>query len=173
MFRNSYQNGKAKYLELYDQSKHVSSSGKDFWRLRSVKKKVYEKSSKGYITAVDTNSASSMVLPKDGKKELAIILPFILFQVFIPAGKQISLEFVVTDTLGFKRRINFGKGTKTLVCNEHHSRIPSMSFRTSQWVNLCIDVKSFYEHCYPTQNFKQIDGITLTAFCQVRKIFAL
>ena len=85
--RNSYQNGKAKYLELYDQSKFAYTSGKDFWRLRSVKKKVYEKSSKGYITAVDTNSASSMVLPKDGKKELAIILPFILFQVFIPAGK--------------------------------------------------------------------------------------
>ncbi len=141
--------------------------------MRAVKKKVYEKSAKGYVSAIDTNAASSVTLPKDDKKSLAIIMPFLLFQVFIPVSKAISIEVVVTDESGNKKRINFGKGTKTLVVTEHHSRIPSASFKTGSWVNLCLDIKSFYEHCYPDETFKQIDGITLTAFCLCRKIFAL
>ena len=96
-----------------------------------------------------------------------------MFRVRVVDGKQISLEFVVTDEVGDKRRINFGKGTKQVVTNEHHSRLPSSSFRNNTWTNLCVDVKSIFESCYPSKVFKSIDGISLTAFCQVRKIFAL
>ena len=34
-------------------------------------------------------------------------------------------------------------------------------------------MKSFYEYCFPDDRFKQIDGISIGAFCSVRKIFAL
>lgn len=34
-------------------------------------------------------------------------------------------------------------------------------------------MKSFYEHCFPEDTFKNIDGISIGAFCYVRKIFAL
>ena len=141
--------------------------------MRAVKKKVYEKSAKGYVSAIDTNAASSVSLPKDDKKNLAIVMPYLLFQVFIPFGKAISIEIAVTDATLTKRRLNFGKGTKGLVVTEHHSRIPSASFKTGSWVNLCIDVRGFFNHCYPEEEFQSIDGITLTAFCLCRKIFAL
>lgn len=55
----------------------------------------------------------------------------------------------------------------------HHSRLPSCGFKQGMWINLCIDVKGFFEYCYPDLTFKQIDGITLQSFCLCRKIFAL
>ena len=140
--------------------------------MKAVKKKVYDKTAKGYITDITTNAASSMSIPKTDKG-LEILMPYVLFQVYIPYKKQISIEFVVTDSKLHKKRINFGRGTKTVTKSLHHSRLPSCGFKQGSWVNLCIDVKSFFEYCYPESTFKQIDGITLQSFCLCRKIFAL
>lgn len=63
--------------------------------MKNVRKKVYDKTSKGYVTALDLNSASSLSIPKEEKKGLAITFPMIVFQVLIPVGKLINLEFVV------------------------------------------------------------------------------
>lgn len=63
--------------------------------MKNVRKKVYDKSCKGYVTALDINSASSISIPKEEKKGLSIILPYIVFQVFIPVGKLINIEFIV------------------------------------------------------------------------------
>jgi len=37
-------------------------------------------------------------IPKEEKKGLAIIMPLIVFQVFIPLGKLINLEFIIQGT---------------------------------------------------------------------------
>jgi len=55
--------------------------------MKSVKKKVYDKTAKGYISDVTTNAASSMSIPKSDNKGLEIVLPYLLFQVFIPFKK--------------------------------------------------------------------------------------
>ena len=47
--------------------------------MKNVRKKVYDKTCKGYITALDLNSASSISIPKEEKKGLCIVLPYIVF----------------------------------------------------------------------------------------------
>ena len=54
-----------------------------------------------------------------------------------------------------------------------HSRASSAIFKSGIWLNLCIDVKGIFEAFYPDDNFKQIDGILLKAYCKCRKIFAV
>lgn len=76
--------------------------------MKAIKKKVYDKSAKGYISDITTNAASSMSLPKSDSKGLEILMPYLLFQIFIPFKKQISLELVITDSKMHKKRINFG-----------------------------------------------------------------
>jgi len=63
--------------------------------MKNVRKKVYDKTSKGYVTALDLNSASALSIPKEEKKGLAITFPMIVFQVIIPVGKLINIEFIV------------------------------------------------------------------------------
>lgn len=82
--------------------------------MKNVWKKVYDKSCKGYITALDLNSASCLSVPKEEKKGLSIILPLIVFQVFIPVGKLINLEFIVQGTKEERRKIFFGWGSKAI-----------------------------------------------------------
>lgn len=53
--------------------------GKDTWKMKNAKKKVYEKSCKGYVTGLDTNSAAFIGLPKEEKKGLGITMPYLLF----------------------------------------------------------------------------------------------
>jgi len=43
--------------------------------------------------------------------------------------------------------------------------VPSSSFKTGIWVNLCVDVRSFYQYCYPEDTFQTIEAISLGAFC--------
>lgn len=74
------QTNKMKPIELYDQSNTHFTVGKDSsWKLKNVKKKVYDKSCKGYITALDSNSAAFMMIPKEEKKGLGLDYPFIVF----------------------------------------------------------------------------------------------
>ena len=82
--------------------------------MKNVWKKVYDKSCKGYITALDLNSASCLSIPKEEKKGLAIIMPLIVFQVFNPLGKLINLEFIIQGTKDEWRKLFFGRGSKTI-----------------------------------------------------------
>jgi len=82
--------------------------------MKNVRKKVYDKSCKGYVTALDINSASSISIPKEEKKGLSIILPYIVFQVFIPVGKLINIEFIVQGNKYERRWIFFGWGSKSI-----------------------------------------------------------
>jgi len=93
--------------------------------MKNVRKKVYDKTCKGYVTAIDMNSASSISIPKEEKKGLCIVLPFIVFQIFIPVGKLINIEFIIQGEKYDRRRIFFGRGSKQIIKSDHHSNVPS------------------------------------------------
>jgi hypothetical protein len=60
--------------------------------------KIYEKAVKGYIFQLDSNSANKIVIPKDDKLSLAIIQPFLVFQIMLPVGKSFTLELAISDS---------------------------------------------------------------------------
>jgi len=53
-----------------------------------------------------------MCIPKEEKKGLGITFPFILFQILIPIGKQITIDVKVIGERNERRCINFGRVAK-------------------------------------------------------------
>ena len=98
-------------------------------------------------------------------------MPFAIFQVYLPSGKPFQVEFRVSDGTLTKRRLIFTHGTKNVIKNQLHARIPSALFRRSIWLNLWINVKEFYENWFPDCEFKEIDSVSISAQWKWRKIF--
>jgi hypothetical protein len=42
----------------------------------------------------------------------------------------------------------FTEGSKDIVTNAMHSRIPNSLVKRNQWINLCIDIQSFTNECF-------------------------
>ena len=42
----------------------------------------------------------------------------------------------------------FCDGTKSIVTNQMHARIPNTMIVRDRWINLCIDVNSFIKDCF-------------------------
>ena len=40
-------------------------------------------------------------------------------------------------------------GTKSIVTNQMHARIPNIQVRRDCWTNLCLDINSFIKECFP------------------------
>ena len=72
-----------------------------------------------------------------------------------------------------KRRLLFSACSKEFVINNYHCRLPLINFPTNTWVNLSIDIISFVNSCFSSENFRAIDFICLSADCKIRKICAM
>jgi len=81
----------------------------------------------------------------------------------------------VTDDTGTRRRLIFhsGSGSKGIVINPLHARVPISCFKRDAWLNLSIDVFAFAHYCFKGVNIKSIDLIQLTSTCKLRKIFSM
>lgn len=165
MFRNSYQSGKS--LEL------LTTQSLDKWKCTGSVKQAYDKSALGYILNIDTQSKGVLQFPKNEKTSLGLLMPFVVFQVFIPTGKPFQCEFRIADNTSNKKRLIFTHGTKAIIKNQLHARIPSSLFKRDIWLNLSINVQEFFESCFPESQFKEIDAISLSACCKCRKIFSM
>lgn len=165
MYRNSYQAGKS--LEI------LTTQTLDKWKCTGTVKQAYDKSALGYVVNVDTHTNGVMQVPKSDKSTLGIVMPFVVLQVYLPSSKQFQCEFRISDNTSTKRRVIFTPGTKTIVKNQLHARIPSAIFRREVWLNLSLNVKEFFEHCFPDSEFKCIDSISLSGQCKIRKVFCM
>ncbi len=135
MFKLAYHGGPA--VEIF------STSGKnplEKWKTTGSIQKVFDSEMKGYIYTLD--GQSKIQLPKDDKEQLGLIQPFLVFQIYIPLGKNLHIEVGVTDSakvsnnktyiyLQTKRRLIFHNGANkdTIVTNPLHARIPITTFR--------------------------------------------
>jgi hypothetical protein len=79
MFRNSYQSGKS--LDI------LTTQTADKWKCTGSVKQVYDKSALGYVLNLDTQTNGVFQLPKTEKTSLGIVMPFVVFQIYIPSGK--------------------------------------------------------------------------------------
>eukprot|EP00357_Protocruzia_adherens_P010546 CAMPEP_0114973092 /NCGR_PEP_ID=MMETSP0216-20121206/764_1 /TAXON_ID=223996 /ORGANISM="Protocruzia adherens, Strain Boccale" /LENGTH=867 /DNA_ID=CAMNT_0002333549 /DNA_START=217 /DNA_END=2820 /DNA_ORIENTATION=- len=167
MYQSAFQGGE--YVEiLTSQSKEAFSS----WKVSKTIPRVFEKTVKGYIFNMDAGAVKAQ-LPKEDKKDLALVQSFLVFQIFVPTGKQLSIELAITDSSKTRRRLMFSTGTKDVVINPLHSRIPINNLKRGIWLNFCIDIISFVNGLFTGNNFRSLDHITLSNSCKLRRIYTL
>jgi len=137
-------------------------------------KKVFDKDMKGSIYYID-GAQTKLQIPPTEKESLGLLQPFLVFQIYIPQGKPLHIEIAVTDIDKTKRRLIFhsGSGSKGIVINPLHARIPISSFGRDQWLNLSIDVFAFAHYCFKGVEVQSIDLIQITSTCKLRKIFTM
>ena len=76
----------------------LSTSGKnplEKWKTQGTIAKSFDNTLKSYIYSID--GQSKLQIPKDEKDFLGLIQPFLVFQIFIPLGKNIHIEVGITD----------------------------------------------------------------------------
>jgi len=68
------------------------------WKVAGAVQKVYEKAVKGYVYRCDGGPSAKMQLPKDDRRSLGLVQPYLVLQLHVPEAKPFSLELSVTDT---------------------------------------------------------------------------
>ena len=68
------------------------------WKVAGSVQKVYEKAVKGYVYRCDGGPSAKMQLPKDDRRSLGLVQPYLVLQLHVPEAKPFSLELSVTDT---------------------------------------------------------------------------
>ena len=73
----------------------------------------------------------------------------------------------------------FVEGSKEIVCNSMHARIPNLIVKRSAWLNLCIDIQSFVNECFGAAtpapggtHFKCLEQIQIEGHMKLRKVFS-
>ena len=166
MFYNKFQ--KSGSLELFNPTnKEILEN----WNFTGKNKKIYNKLINSYIYTLD--STSKMQIPKNQNISLGIIQGFIIFQIYLFSQKNISIEISFSDTQNIKHRIIFSSNIKELNINYFSSIIPIIEIPIEKWINLSIDLLSFINVFFQNLTFKSIDNITLSAYCNIRRIFTM
>lgn len=132
--------------------------------------RVFDKACKGYVLGL--YNTGSVEIPKGARESLAILQPYLVVQAFIPHGKTFTVEIAFIDHSNTKRRLVFSQ-SREIVRNPLHVRLPSTLFKRDTWVNLCFDVVSFVQVCFPGQTYKHLDQVRVTAFSRIRRIFTM
>jgi hypothetical protein len=174
MFQNAFQSGS--YLEVFD-AKVNKEKDKFYEKLYKVHNppgvnKVYDKQIKSYIYELEGGLRTKMQFPKEEKQELALIQQFLVFQIFLPAGTPFSIEVVITDTAKNKRRLNFTSAVNKIDKNYFHAKIPLDMVKRGVWLNLSLDLLSFFE-LFKGQTFRSIDSFCVGAVCKLKRIFTM
>ena len=166
MFYNKFQ--KSGSLELFNPTNKEMLEN---WNFTGKNKKIYNKLINSYIYTLD--STSKMQIPKNQNISLGIIQGFIIFQIYLFSQKNISIEISFSDTQNIKHRIIFSSNIKELNINYFSSIIPIIEIPIEKWINLSIDLLSFINVFFQNLTFKSIDNITLSAYCNIRRIFTM
>jgi hypothetical protein len=121
MYKNEYQGGS--HLSLFGVKERETH---DMWEFSENIKRAYDKSLNGYAIILKHNSV--MKAPKDRNAQLYLIQPFLVFQVMVLDKRYFSVELILTDMNGIKRRLYFHAGTHIHECasinvQPLHSRI--------------------------------------------------
>ena len=67
------------------------------WKVAGSVQKVYEKAVKGYVYRCDGGPSAKMQLPKDDRRSLGLVQPYLVLQLHVPEAKPFSLELSVSD----------------------------------------------------------------------------
>lgn len=115
-------------------------------------------------------NSGSLRLPNSPKHSLSIDFGYLVLQIFIPGGKQFSLEFTV-ETSGGKKTLQFIH-SKYLAKGSSDSKVSHRSLVRDRWANICIDLSSFAADRW-NFSFCKVSRIEVSGSCRIRRIFAL
>ena len=141
----------------------------DMWKFHGPVSMKFDEICKGYL--LDSNGGS-LAVPKNPSKALRLIKPYLLLQLFLFPGKLLTMELMVTDSQGAKRRIML-TSCKTVINNMMHSRLPNSFIEKNTWLHLYINLFSLFSLCFPNSTFRSLDGISISAFCKIRRIYSI
>ena len=172
MFSNNYHLGDA--IELFNlQNKNLCSK----WYFEGKYSKLFDPSLKCYEMILSTGNLSKMLIPKKRKnskiKTLSIFQGYIVFQIYLFTSKQFSIELAISDTTNTKRRLIFSSNNDNLILSQLHCRIPIFELPIGRWINLSIDILSFFAFCFKNIIFRSVDYISLSMSGKVRYIFSM
>eukprot|EP00961_Rhodomonas_salina_P096831 1302644-Rhodomonas_salina.2 len=85
-------------------------------------KKVFDKSSKGYVLELEGGREVKVSFPASDKDSLGLLQRYLVLQVLVPAGRGFSVELCVTDRTKTRRRINLSSNNKDLTVTPLHVR---------------------------------------------------
>lgn len=171
MFKNEFQGGP--YFEVF------SAQGKDptsLWKLQggSGIRKVYDRDVKSYVYSLEGTAATTkMQIPKDPKLNLTLVQRFLVLQLFVAKGQELSLEIGVTDVGNSKRRLNFSTAVRELSITPLHAKIPFTILQRAVWLNCCFDMVAIVGDLWRGQTYHSIDSITVSANCRLRRVFTM
>ncbi len=114
-----------------------------------------------------------MQIPQNEKLSLGLLQGYLIFQIYLNSTKSFTIQISISNSMNSKRRLLFSACSKEFVINNYHCRLPLINFPTNTWVNLSIDIISFVNSCFSSENFRSIDFICLSADCKIRKICAM
>eukprot|EP00191_Tetraselmis_sp_GSL018_P010785 CAMPEP_0177618370 /NCGR_PEP_ID=MMETSP0419_2-20121207/25531_1 /TAXON_ID=582737 /ORGANISM="Tetraselmis sp., Strain GSL018" /LENGTH=322 /DNA_ID=CAMNT_0019117247 /DNA_START=324 /DNA_END=1289 /DNA_ORIENTATION=+ len=172
LFSSDYQGGP--YFDVFGPQ---GSSPLSKWKIsgpgsKSVKK-VYEKDVKGYVFNCPGGHGFKMGFPKDERKAMCLLQPFLGLQLNISSGEQFSVELSLTAGDGSRRRLFLSSSFQELKATALHAQVPLQGLKWGCWTNLVLNVFSIAEACFPGRSFRSIDHITLGGCFKLRKVFTL
>ena len=113
-------------------------------------------------------------LPRSRSSKPAVGLkqPYLVFQVLLPLGQHVSLEVVVADAEGTRRRLLLSTSFTDVKTSPLHCQVPLPTplVPTARWLNLVLDLPALV-HALFNAEFKSTEGVSVGATCRLRKIF--
>ena len=97
-----------------------------------------------------------------------------MFQVLLPLGQHVSLEVVVADAEGTRRRLLLSTSFTDVKTSPLHCQVPLPTplVPTARWLNLVLDLPGLV-HALFNAEFKSTEGVGVGATCRLRKIFTM
>lgn len=175
MYSTTYHNGEYG-IELF------SPSGNDPFKPCKLNnehniKKLYDRSIKGYMVAIEKESATTSIqFPKSSKGSLMITQPVLVLQLQLHPERSFSLEIIVVDTDQQRRRFHLSTNFKEVDVNSLHVCIPWTQPDREQWTNVALNLDglvSSYHTGKSTPAFFNLESFTIQPVCRIRKIFTL
>ena len=99
LFEGVFQGGPA--VDVFGASGSNPTSN---WKVSGAVQRVYDKSVKGYVFCCEGGPSAKMQLPKDDRRSLGLVQPFLVLQINVPATKPFALELSISDTSRSRRR---------------------------------------------------------------------
>ena len=168
LFDTTYQGGAAVEVLSAGGSNPTSN-----WKVSSAVQRIYDKSVKGYVFQCDGGPLAKMQLPKDERRLLGLIQPYLVLQLSIPAAKPFALEMSISDTTRARRRILVSTSFRETVQTPLHTRLPLSALQRDVWLNLTFDLVALVATNFPGATFSRLESLALGAVCKVRRVFTL
>jgi len=172
LFANEYQGGAA-FEVLTPQGSNPLANWKLSGPGAKATKKVYEKGVKGYVFHCQGGHGFKMQVPKDERKGMVLMQPYLSFQVYINSGQPFSLELSVTTADNTRRRLFLSSSFQDAKTTTLHAQIPLQSLKRDRWMNLAFNVAALVHSCFGGQPFRSLDLMILGGSFKLRRVFTL